>query len=407
MTKDDKIDIRLYFSLLLWAFLPTIYTTIRTVIASTTDADINILGSLEWFDLIDETISAFLVTPLYFLLKKNNENRRTAYIAAGAIYTVFIGIAAIFAPHMAVYMHARGAESYLVAECLAFVFGFVATLGILDCTLSGNTKIIRIMTVAKIAGYTLGDVLLVPKFGAIGSAYSDTLTNAMTAAVWFVYFKKGKTKEKRTSIFHFGKNWAKLGLFSGASIFLDNIVYALAVVRIVSSVGEIGTYWIANNIIWGFLIPPATCLAEIVKKRNDDNISNIVWKFCTGIGLLWFASFLLWPWYNTHILRLDAAQSETVMHLLYILVPFYLAYLICTILDAWMISKGMTWTQTLISVVVNIVYYGIVLVLKLTGIYAPTLGSTAAMFGIGMVIHAVLSVWLYRRILWNGSKNST
>lgn len=163
-----------------------------------------------------------------------------------------------------------------------------------------------------------------------------------------------------------------------------------------------GTYWIANNIIWGFLIPPVACLAEIQRKRNDSKVSNFVWKACAGIALFWVVSFALWPWYNAQILHLDSAQSATVMQLLVILVPFYLAYIICTMLDSWMISKGLTWTQTLISAVVNIGYYGVVFVLTKIGVYEPTLESTAVMFGIGMVIHVALSAVLYEGILRNG-----
>lgn len=220
---DGRFDIRLFFSLLLWSLLPTIYTTIRTSVASASGVDIDILGQLEWFDLIDETILAFLVTPLYFLLKKREGLRGTAYVMAGVIYSVFIGVTAILTPRLASCMHARNAAAYLAAECLAFALGFVVTLGILDCTLSGNTKVIHAMTAAKIAGYAIGDILLLPRFGAVGSAFSDTLTNAMIGVAWFVYFQKGKREEKRTSIFQFGKNWARLGLFSGASIFLDKL----------------------------------------------------------------------------------------------------------------------------------------------------------------------------------------
>mgnify|MGYP003544873835 FL=1 len=62
-SKDGGVG--LYFTLLLWMLLPTVYMTVRTAVAGKTGANINVFGSIEWFDLIDESITAFLTVPLY------------------------------------------------------------------------------------------------------------------------------------------------------------------------------------------------------------------------------------------------------------------------------------------------------------------------------------------------------
>ena len=38
--------------------------------------DINILGQMEWFDLIDEIITTAFITPLYYLLKKKDYKKK-------------------------------------------------------------------------------------------------------------------------------------------------------------------------------------------------------------------------------------------------------------------------------------------------------------------------------------------
>lgn len=95
MEKGRKNTLLLYLSLVGWMMIPTIYTTVRTAVAGSTGSSLDILGSLEWFDLIDETITAFLVVPLYYLLKSKEERKRnsgTAMLMSLIIYVIFIEI---------------------------------------------------------------------------------------------------------------------------------------------------------------------------------------------------------------------------------------------------------------------------------------------------------------------------
>jgi len=41
----------------------------------------------------------------------------------------------------------------------------------------------------------------------------------------------------------------QIGVFSGLQVFIDNIIYALMVVKMVNMVNEQGNYWVANNFI--------------------------------------------------------------------------------------------------------------------------------------------------------------
>ena len=60
----EKKDFKLYGSLLLYVLLPSIYLLIRMQIISINSVDINIMGQLEWFDLIDEILVTVLTAPL-------------------------------------------------------------------------------------------------------------------------------------------------------------------------------------------------------------------------------------------------------------------------------------------------------------------------------------------------------
>ena len=68
--KDFKNDLKLILSLMVWMIIPSIYLLIRMNVVAVNSVDINILGQMEWFDLIDEVITTVLVVPLYSLLSK-------------------------------------------------------------------------------------------------------------------------------------------------------------------------------------------------------------------------------------------------------------------------------------------------------------------------------------------------
>ena len=70
----NKKDIKLFISLLIWMLIPSIYNVIRMGIISINQVDINILGQMEWFDLIDEILVTTLTVPLFSLLKPNTSS---------------------------------------------------------------------------------------------------------------------------------------------------------------------------------------------------------------------------------------------------------------------------------------------------------------------------------------------
>ena len=63
-------DWKMYLALCFLALIPAIYQTTVTklITSSTSPGALDIVGQMEWFDLIDETIHAFLIIPMYSVL---------------------------------------------------------------------------------------------------------------------------------------------------------------------------------------------------------------------------------------------------------------------------------------------------------------------------------------------------
>lgn len=57
----SKCNKKLYVALLLYTYLPSVYLLIRMYVVTISGADVDVLGQMEWFDLIDEVLVTFII----------------------------------------------------------------------------------------------------------------------------------------------------------------------------------------------------------------------------------------------------------------------------------------------------------------------------------------------------------
>ena len=65
-----KFPWQLFAALMLLTFVPSVYQTFRVYFLVTSGSvdSLDIIGQIEWFDLINQTLKAFLIIPLYYIL---------------------------------------------------------------------------------------------------------------------------------------------------------------------------------------------------------------------------------------------------------------------------------------------------------------------------------------------------
>ena len=389
-------DYKLFISLVLWSIIPSIYLIIRMNIVAINSVDINIFGQIEWFDLIDETITTTLTVPLYFLLKPNKSTKEQngyAFLLSFIVYTIFTLIVSSKIASISEFMNATNATQYLYLQSFSMLASFVGTFMILLFTLNNDYKTIRIMLLFKMCLLCFADYFLISNFLEIGAPYSNIIVNCIISILTLIiaYIRKyivfGKCNKEWLS------EWVKIGSQVGLQIFLDNYIYAVMICRMVNAVEESGNYWIANNFIWRWLLVPVSCLAEIIKKNNLDNLTfNNTWVFVLIIVGLWLITMPGWNWFVTNAM---ASNPSTILRIVYPSAIFYLSYIISSCIDAWFVSKGKSKYVTIISIVVNIVYYGIVYILFKQGIFTKNMNFIIMMFGFGMIVHMLMSVSFY------------
>jgi len=90
------------------------------------------------------------------------------------------------------------------------------------------------------------------------------------------------------------KAFLKIGGVSGLESLVRNVAYILMVSRMVNMVGEQGTYWVANNFIWGWLLLPVLQLGELIKQetaKDENAVKNNAKGYFTITGIIWLCGW--------------------------------------------------------------------------------------------------------------------
>lgn len=392
----SKNDYKLFGSLILWMLIPAIYLLIRMQIVSINNVNINILGQMEWFDLIDETIVTALTVPLYYILKHtgtSKERNGRAFLISFVIYFVFTCIIVARCSSITEFMKAEYATQYLALQSVAMLIAFISTFMIILFTIGENFKIVFELTITRLILLVICDLIFIPKFADIGASYSEIVVNSDIAAIAVFLAMRYKQLSFGKCDMNWWKDWIRIGAWAGAQIVLSNVVYALVVVRMINAVSESGNYWVANNFIWGWLLVPVTCLAEIIKKNKLEKLTFAnTWKFCLGIVIVWVATMPGWHWFISNAMAVDA---DMVLGIVYPVMPFYLAYMVSQMLEGWFISRGKTIYNAIVSAIVNITYYGIAYILFRHGVFSMGIPFIVGLFGCGMVVACGLDAVFY------------
>ena len=85
-------------------------------------------------------------------------------------------------------------------------------------------------------------------------------------------------------------------------------------------------------------------------------------------------------------------NADEIFSIVIKLVPFYVAYAGCAIVDNIFIGLGKTVYNAINSLIVNFVYYGIFYVLYRSGVVVFDMNTIILMFGFGMVAHLGISL---------------
>ncbi len=416
---------KLFFGLLFLGLIPTIYTTLRVFLIGQlpNEWSFSIAGQLSWVNLFYEIFNEAIILPLfYFIAKvkddiKTHTNRlQTGLLLSSLVYIFFSSIVFLFARPMVLGMATdlnliEETVQYIRIESIANIFILLTQFTLVALVSINKAKYLYILTFTRLFLCITLDTLLVStlpfsfNLGVNGIGYSNIIVDLILFVVsGCLLSKQNVFIFKKTKLdFSWIKDFLKVGGISGLESLVRNVAYMLMISRMINVVGEQGTFWVANNFIWGWLLLPVLQLGELIKQEVASNKENIRKKSMgyfaiTGlISALWFVSIPLWKPFMTNILCFS--DVDKLLNLVLLLVGFYVLYAFQNVFDSTFYGIGKTNYMLLESVVTNTIYYGIAFILYITGRWIPTLTGIALLFGVGNAFDSVVSFLVYRYLL--------
>lgn len=420
-----NINYKLFLSLLILGLCPTIYTTIRVYFIGQlpNEYSYSIAGQLSWVNLIYEVLSEAIILPLFFFIgqvvtnKSEFTNRiKTGLLISIIVYTILSIIIIIFIRKLLILMATDSviiddSITYIRIESVANIFQMVFNFILIALVALGINKYVYILTFLKLILCVIFDTLITSTlpFSLNLGINGIAITNIIVNLLLFIFASHLLKKEeiyvfKKTKMsFSWIKEFFKVGGISGLESLVRNIAYMLMVSRMVNMVGEQGTYWVANNFIWGWLLLPILQLGELIKRETAVDKTSIK-KNSLGyftvtliICALWCITIPLYKPFMTNIL--GYSDVDKLFNLVILLLGFYMLYALQNVFDATFYGLGKTEYLFYESVITNSIYYGCAFILYILGVWEPTLTKIAVMFGIGNLFDSIVSFIMYMILL--------
>jgi len=420
-----RINYKLFFALLVLGLVPTVYTTVRVFFLGQLPGEwsFSIAGQLSWANLLYEILNEAIILPLFYFVGKVKDDKaefsnrvRTGMLISLGVYAVMSAAIMLFAKPMLNLMATDtsiidASVSYIRIESVANVFSILTQFALVALVTVNKSKYLYALTGAKLVLCLASDTFLVSalpvsaNLGVNGIGYSNILVNALLLVASLVLLAKeeikvfGKTKLN----FVWTKEFVKIGGISGVESLVRNVAYMVMIARMVNVVGEQGTYWVANNFIWGWLLLPVLQLGELVKQEVATDKENIrrnslgYFGITVIISALWFASVPVWKPFMIEVLQFT--DVDKLFDFVLLLVPFYVLYAVQNVFDSTFYGLGKTNYMLFESVVTNTIYYGIAFILYATNVWTPTLTGIALLFGIGNAFDSIVSFAAYAFLL--------
>ena len=416
-----KINHKLFLALLVMGLVPTIYTTVRVFWMGNMPGDwsYSIAGQLSWINLIYEVINEAIILPLFYFIgkvisdKKDLTNRmKTGLLMTLGIYFLLSIVMLTCTEPLLRAMATdpsiiEASATYIRIEAIANIFGILFSFASIGLIALGKDKLVYILTGVKLVLCLTFDTFLVStlkcsaNLGVNGIGISNIIVNFLLFAItMFFLYKNGiNIFNKEKMDFKWVKEFARVGGISGAESFVRNLAYMVMIARMVNVVGEQGTYWMANNFIWGWMLLPIIQLGELIKQETSTN-ENAVKDNTLGYFTITAITILAWcvliPLYKPFMKHvLNYGDVDKLFELVMVLFGFYVLYAIQNIFDCTFYGLGKTHYMLFESVVTNSIYYGIAFILWKAKVWTPSLIGIALLFGIGNAFDTIVSLGAY------------
>jgi len=251
--------------------------------------------------------------------------------------------------------------------------------------------------------------------GVLGVAWSDTLASlALLITILIMIRPIALEKVSNWRSFFTFKDWKtylRVGGWSGLDSLVRNFAYFFMIVRLLNLIGEntIGGYYLAMHILWSFLLVPILALSESAKVLIANHSANLhkvrsLWYSSLVIGgvivVLWLIFLPFWRSFAGFLNTNSAVVSLSVTAMSILIIP-YILFALNLITDSIFYGVGKTKYMAYQAIITNGTVYVAAFVAYITRLWSPTFNSILIIFGIGILVDSILTVFYAFRVLYS------
>ena len=438
--KSGKVLLRqwdwgLFLLIFLYMALPRFYLSYSVYLIGNAIPDINALATVaqwQFIELLIEVIQETFILAIFFLVGRGLQTKegpgspiRTSLssilffsiIVAGILFALSDNFVDIIGTPEAI---RETTSTFLKIKTAGVPIILLSMASIIVVETINRKRILLTLAILQVVYRFILDSLFYGGYtfslnlGVLGVGWSD-LAASLLLLISALFMIRKTLLEKVKSIKSFFafkdlKIYLRVGGWSGLDSLVRNFAYFFMVVRLLNILGQdtIGGYYLAMHIFWSFLLVPILALSESAKVLIANHSGDI-----SKVRVLWFSSLviggiviIIWliflPFWGTVAGFLNSNSevvrfSNKAMGLL--IVPYILLAL-NLVTDSIFYGVGKTRYMAYQAIITNGTVYVIAFLLYLTSVWTPTFTSIMILFGIGIVVDSILTVYYAFRVLF-------
>ncbi|WP_019956315.1 MATE family Na+-driven efflux transporter [Yoonia vestfoldensis] len=418
-----SINYRLWGSIFLVAFFPAVYSTVRIYfLNSVPDTwNISIAAQSAWLHLSYEVLQEALLLPLYFVfgqvirdlpaLRDRVSWALVLTMAAYAVLTLIILVGADwFTAAMAQQVDLQSLTArFIRLESIAIMIGTLNDICIVVIVALGLYRLVLLLVVVRAIATIAFDAFFVGQFpwsmdlAVTGVALTNITVGMLLLIPSALILRRLGLVGRITRPANHGwaRNWFRVAIRSGLESAVRNLAFSLMILRLMNEVQEAGLFWVTNGFIWGWLLLPVLTLGTLLRQDAGNHGGRLGVRFngypwlTLIIILVWLVTIPAWTWFVAT--AMGSTEADRVVSLTLLMLGFYIVFAFNHMLDSYFYGVGRTDLMLYQSLFVSIVYYGSAFVAYRMGVFVPDLQLIALLFGGGIVIDSLVTLWQFNR----------
>ena len=428
-------DWGLFLLILLYMALPRFYRSYSIYLIGNAIPDVNALATVaqwQFIELLLEVIQETFVLAIFFFVGRGIQSNlgpgypiRTSltimFLFSSIIAAILFGLSSSFVAIIGTPEAIQETTStFLKIKTAAIPIYLLAAASVIIVETINRKRLILTLAVLQVVYRFILDSLFYGGYsfslnlGVLGVAWSDTIASLGIFITVLLMIRPLWPEKSRglKSVFSF-KEWRiymRVGAWSGLDSLVRNFAYFFMIVRLLNLIGAntIGGYYLAMHIIWSFLLVPILALSESAKVLIANHSADLLkvrrlWYSSLVIGciivLLWLIFLPFWRDVAGFLNSNVEVVNLSVKAMSILIVPYILLAL-NLVTDSIFYGVGKTRYMAYQAIITNGTVYVIAFIAYILGYWSPTFNSILTIFGIGILVDSILTVFYAFRVLY-------